>query len=217
MRRLRIESGFFIRTFFGIAFVNGCHLFPASGRRIMSHDLRQAFTMVIGFVIGFSMALIFMPSNLALAMTSGVVCGLLAGAFFAQVSYGDVFWHVGEFTASDEGVGQPSMVPKTLVSTAGRTRFSNGRSPADSRADNQADGRTGKPAQKKHSTNIFSTSRFHVMITGSSARQKKNIQKEKANWVSHQRAQTFIPGRQEQQGRRYQRRVKPREGLRIES
>ena len=213
MRRLKIESGFVIRTFFGIAFVDGCHLFPASGRRIMSHDLRQAFTMVIGFVIGFSMALIFMPSNLALAITSGIVCSLLAGAFIAQVGYGDVFWHVGEFTASDEGVEQSSMAPKTSVSTAGRTRYSNGRSPADSRAD----GRTGKPAQKKHSNNSFSTSRFHVMITGSSARQKKNIQKEKANWTSHQRVQTFTPGRQEQQGRRYQRRVKPREGLRIES
>ncbi len=55
------------------------------------------------------------------------------------------------------------------------------------------------------------------MITGSNARQKKNFQNEKAYWISHLRAQNFIPGRQEQQGRRYQRRVKPREGLRIES
>ncbi len=180
----------------------------------MSHDLKQSFTMVIGFLIGFSMAFIFMPSSLALAITSGIVCGLLSGAFFAQVSYGDVFWHVGEPTAvAAEGVKHPSAVSKTPAASAGRTRYSKRWSPTDNRTENRA----VKSARKKQSTSSFSISRFHAMITGSSARQKKSIQKEKAYGISHQRAQTFIPGRQEQQGRRYQRRVKAREGLRIES
>lgn len=164
----------------------------------MSHDLKQSFTMVVGFIIGLSLAFIIMPSNLALAVTSGIVCGLLAGAFFAQVNYGDVFWHAGHSFGSAEDVKQPLTVPKTSASRAER-------------------GRSEKPAQKRHSTSSFSTSRFYAMITGSSARRNNNPHKERSYWTSRQRAQTFIPGRQEQQGRRYQRRVKPREGLRIES
>lgn len=183
----------------------------------MSHDLKQSFTMVIGFIIGFSMATIFVPSNLALATTSGIVCGILAGAFHAQVSYGDVFWHVGESIASVEGIKQPSSVPNNSASNTERARCSDAKSMAGNRAESQAENRTGKLARKNRSTSSFSTSRFRTMLTGSNAKQNKSMQKEKSYWMSHQRSQTFIPGRQEQQGRRYQRRVKPREGLRIES
>jgi len=173
--------------------------------------------MVIGFTIGLSMASIFLPSNLALAMTTGIVCGLLAGAFYAQVSYGDVFWHIGESVASAEGVQQPSNAPKNSESNSERTRYSGTKPTAENHEVNRTKNRTGKLARKNRSTSSFSTSRFRAMITGNNARQKKYAQKEKSYWISHQRSQTFIPGRQEQQGRRYQRRVKQREGLRIES
>ena len=146
----------------------------------MSHDLKQSFTMLLGFAIGFSVAVILMPSHLALATTSGIICGILAGAFFAQVNYGDVFWHVNH-------------------------------------GDDRSSDRTVKPDRKKHSTRSISTLRFHVMTMGSNEKRKRKFQNERAYWISHLRAKYFIPGLQEQQGRRYQRRVKPREGQRVES
>jgi hypothetical protein len=179
----------------------------------MSHDLKQSLTMVIGFLVGFTMAYLFLPSSLALAISSGIACSLLSGAFFAQVSYGDVFWHVGESAASGKGSNQSSIVPKTTSANAGQKKFSNGNTPTEKRTN----GRDDKTAHKKSFTSSLSTLRFQVMNAGSRARRKKNGQNEKLYWKSYQRAKTFIPGLQEQQGRRYQRRVKPREGLRIDS
>ncbi|MBN2296392.1 MAG: hypothetical protein JXM70_28445 [Pirellulales bacterium] len=179
----------------------------------MSHDLKQSFTMIIGFALGFAMASVFVPSNLALTLTTGVVCGILAGAFYAQVSYGDVFWHMGESIVSVTGSKQLSTHSNTSTESTERSKYSDAKSKAENRSENQ----TGKSADKNRSTSSFSTSRFRVMSTGSNAKHKKSLQKEKSYWISHQRSQTFIPGRQEQQGRRYQRRVKPREGLRIDS
>lgn len=55
------------------------------------------------------------------------------------------------------------------------------------------------------------------MILGSNAKQKKTLQREKAHFTHIQRNPNAGSCRLEQPGRRYQRRGKPREGLRLDS
>ena len=55
------------------------------------------------------------------------------------------------------------------------------------------------------------------MIVESSTKQKKTLQREKAYFAHIQRNPSVSSGKLEQPGRRYQRRGKPREGLRLDS
>ena len=55
------------------------------------------------------------------------------------------------------------------------------------------------------------------MIVGSNTKQKKTVQREKSYFTHIQRNQNAGSGKLEQPGRRYQRRVKPREGIRLDS